>query len=168
MVLHDCHDQGVARKEFVLSAQHGCGLDQRLRDGKHLDGQQRNPRDGFQIDVQLGDFLVTPSQLDGNPPWRPTEHLDGFEGHQAMGEIGQQVRRSETLNSPLLDPLEQSGAGRPVLQFVAEMVNERVGIDEDRPLSCADPSRLLQLTTALRHGIEGCLDPLSDTDYLVV
>ena len=93
---------------------------------------ERDLRDGLDVKGQLWDLDVMFAQASRDPGRRPAKPIDRFEGHQAMGDLTQDVRRDEAGQVLVLDPLHQLGAGRSEGGMVGEVVNQRIRIEEDR------------------------------------
>ena len=93
--LHDRDDQGITHEQLMPLAHEGCSLDQGRSDRNGLDSEDRNLRDGVNMKGQLGDLNVMFSQSSGDPGRRPAEPIERLEGHQAMGNLAQDVRRDE-------------------------------------------------------------------------
>src|SRR5713226_5318962 len=71
-------------------------------------------------------------QSRGQAGSRPGQPAHGLQGHDTMGYVGQAVRGGEALDFLVLDPFQQRRAGSAVFGVVGEVVNERVGVHEDR------------------------------------
>src|SRR5262249_38798235 len=65
----------------------------------------------------------------GRGPTQPSHRLDG---HEPMSAVGQAVRKGDPLEFLVLDPFDQLRASAAVAGVVGEMVDERVGVQEDR------------------------------------
>jgi hypothetical protein len=58
--------------------------------------------------------------------------FNGFQSHEPMGYVGQQVRGREAGHVAQFHPFDELRASWPVVGVVAEVVKERIGIQEDR------------------------------------
>src|SRR5258707_1058544 len=63
---------------------------------------------------------------------RPAQSVHRFNGHQAMRNISQNMRRDESVQVLLLDPFHQPGASAAVLRMVGEVIDKDICIEKDR------------------------------------
>src|SRR5579859_206635 len=61
----------------------------------------------------------------------PTKHLHGFDSHESMGDLTDDMSRRHSVNSLVFDSFEELRAGRSEGCIRLEMVDEDVGINED-------------------------------------
>jgi len=63
---------------------------------------------------------------------RPSHVRFCLNGHNAVRDVRQAIRRSEALKFLELNSFNQASAGTPIFGMIGEMVDERVGVYEDR------------------------------------
>src|SRR5262249_39937877 len=75
------------------------------------------------------------SKMEGNAARLPTERLHGFDRHQPMGHLTDNVGGTDANDLLVFDSLEKLGGRRSKLHVGFEMVDEHAGIDEGRRAS---------------------------------
>lgn len=137
MKLHEGNNQSIIRQQFILLAEDRSRLHQGLGERQDLNKQMGQVCDRLAKDSELGDLGMVLAQAHGKARRWPASPLHGFESHQPIGEIRQHVSRRETADLLQLDALDQLRTSRPILGIAREMIDQHVGIEEDR-LACRD------------------------------
>src|SRR5262249_49177484 len=118
-------------------------------------------RDGLTKHTQLGDFCMALPQARHDAPVGPAWQPEGLECHEAVGHIPEDVSRRKALELLKLNPLDELGTRRPVLDIVGEVVDQGVGIEKDRGARWdagkghGDSRMLNSSSSAMRRRISG-------------
>jgi uncharacterized membrane protein len=128
--LHHGCDQCVSGKQFVLSAQ------RRRRENcveshvRHVNADPRYLPNGLLKHRKQRNLRMVLSQSSTEPCRRPTELLHRLDRHHAMCHVGDNFRRSVSLQVPLLDSLDQPGTGCSVGRFTCKVIDQYVGVEK--------------------------------------
>jgi hypothetical protein len=73
---------------------------------------------------------VAPETVRDSLGW-PTEAVTCLDGHEAVGHLAENVRRCETQQILMFNPIQEELAGRSVGRVSDDRVDQRVGVEKD-------------------------------------
>src|SRR4051812_4745220 len=128
--LHEGHDERVVTQQSALLADRRSSCDQARRNGEDLDAELRYVLDRSPKVRQLlngARLLLQVPHNSGSPP----EKCGCFEGHQMMGNLTENMRRSEGKNLPVPGTRDQLIACRSEERVGSEVVHEGICVEEE-------------------------------------
>ncbi len=130
--LHDGDDQAVVGQQPDLLAESGGRQEHVGGDRQHLQLTPRHLLEGRPERAQAPDLGRVGPQAVADAREGPAEQVARLGRHQPMGGLAEHLRRGVAEEVPILDPLQEPGAGRPPGGVGPEVVDERVRVEEDR------------------------------------
>src|SRR5208282_1522777 len=93
LLAHDSNHQRIAAEQAVLLAEGGRRGHEGRRDRHHVNAEGRDVVDDFAKARQLAKLIRVSLQALRNTGYRPTKSINGLQGHDPVGDIGQHVCR---------------------------------------------------------------------------
>jgi hypothetical protein len=130
---HRCNDQRIIMQKPGLLTCFGGEIRQGRVDRENSHGEQGNLLNGVTESRQrlhLGRMIPKPH---GDAGARPAERLHGFDRHQPMSHLTEDVRGYDAEDFLVFDTLEEFGGGWTIQGIRLEVVDEYAGVQKDRP-----------------------------------
>jgi hypothetical protein len=130
--LHERDQESVIGEQTVLNAQVSRHGDSLFGDQDDFQSEQGDLGERLTKAAELLEVLGMTSQAGGDALIGPAEYGAGFEGHQSVRHFRQDMRRCPTIELSMFKALQEPGASTAVDGLGREMVDEDVGIEENR------------------------------------
>jgi uncharacterized membrane protein len=131
VMLHDGGQQGVVGQKSDLLAHRRPYIPQRCGQQNDLDSIPRHLAQGLTEASQRLHTRRIPLESVGDSRKWPAERRTCLQCHEPMRHLGEHVSRREARQFLVFNPLQELRARRAELRMGLEVINERIGVQED-------------------------------------
>jgi hypothetical protein len=115
--------------------------------GDDVKSEEHDPFERLVKTLELLKVVRMATQTRGNALVRPAEHRAGFDGHQPVGDFGENMRRGPTFDLLAFQAFQKRGSGGSVTGIRDEVIDEGIRVEKN-----SSPRGEISKRHGLSHG----------------